>query len=175
MVDNNTAPGTDILGADLAKDLAAKKIVEEAEKKAAEERNKIEEEKKKKNKIILINTVGEKVPQTDYFYSKSGKDAAPLFFTESYGLPVDREDLLGVFNKVFKPKDGMLFYKLRDKEVYLVIVPLKHSSTVGVAYDSIDGDFQKHAMSFISEGSVNLDTLRNKLTRVASTIKIVAE
>lgn len=165
----------DLLGEDLAKDLEEKRKVEETEKKLAEERAKREEEKKKKVKIVLKNTLGEEVPQTEYFYSKSGKDSAPLFFTDSYGYPVDREDLLGVFNKVFKPKDGMLFYKARDKEVYIIIVPLKHSSTVGTGHDSIDGEFQKHAISFISEGSVNLDTLRNKLMRVASTIRIVAE
>ncbi len=163
------------MGPELAKDLEAKRKVEEAEKKAAEERKKKEDSAKKKNKIVLKNTLGEEVPQSDYFYSESANDAAPSFFTESYGYPVDREDLLGVFNKVFKPKDGMLFYKSKDKEVYIVIVPLKHASTVGASHNSVEGEFQKHALSFISEGSVNLDTLRNKLTRVASTIRIVAE
>lgn len=165
----------DLLGPELAKDLEEKRKLEETEKKAALERKKKEEEIKKKVKIILRNTLGEEVPQSDYFFSESGKDTAPSFFTESYGLPVDREDLLGVFNKVFKPKDGMLFYKSKDKEVYLVIVPLKHSSTVGLSHNSVDGEFQKHSLSFLSEGSVNLDTLRNKLIRVASTIRIVAE
>ncbi len=170
------ASDKELLGPDLAKDLEEKKKVEEAEKKAAEERKKKElEDKKKKGKVVLKNTLGEEVPQSDYFFSESGKDTAPTFFTESYGTPVEREDLLAVFNKVFNPKDGMLFYKSRDKEVYLVIVPLKHSSVVGFSHNSVDGEFQKHSLSFLSEGSVNLDTLRTKLTRVASTIKIVAE
>ncbi len=167
------ASDKELLGPELAKNLEEKKKVEEAEKKAADERKKKEDEKKKKIKIVLKNTLGEEVPQSDYFFSTSGEDTAPSYFTESYGIPVDREDLLAVFNKVFKPKDGMLFYKTRDKEVYIIIVPLKHSSTVGASHNSVDGEFQKHALSFIAEGSVNLDTLRTKLTRVASTIKVV--
>ncbi len=175
-VEKEQVPGADILGEGLAKDIAEKKKVEEAEKKAAEDRKKTEDAKKKKNKIVLKNTLGEEVSGSDYFYSKvKGEDTAPTFFTESYGYPVDREELLTVFNKVFNPKHGMLFYKARDKEVYVVIVPLKHSSTVGSSHDSIDGEFQKHAISFITEGSVNLDTLRSKLNRVSSTIKISTE
>lgn len=176
MLDNdktaNQAPGAAILGADLAKDLAEKRKVEEQEKKNAEKRKAAEEAKKKATKIVLKNTLGEDVPQSDYFYSPDGSDAAPHFFHEVCGYPVDREELLAVFNKVFKPKDGILFYKTKDKEVYLVIVPIKHSSIVGHEHNSVTGDFQKHALSFISEGSVNVDTLRSKLTRVASTIKI---
>ncbi len=169
------ASDKELLGPELAKDLEEKKKIDEAEKKAAIERKKKEDDKKKKNKVVLKNTLGEEVPQSDYFYSESGDDTAPGFFTESYGTPVEREDLLNVFNKVFNPKDGMLFYKSRDKEVYIVIVPLKHSSTVGFSHNSVDGEFQKHSLSFIAEGSVNLDTLRTKHTRVASTIRIVAE
>lgn len=165
----------DLLGVELAKDLEAKRKVEEAEKKASDARKKIEDDKKKKTVIILKNTLGEEVSPSDYFYSKSGNGIAPLFFTESYGLPVEREELVAVFNKIFNPKHGVLFYKARDKEVYIIIVPLKHSSTVGLANDSVDGEFQKHAISFISEGSVNLDTLRNKLTRVAGNIRISTE
>ncbi len=169
------ASDADLLGKDLAKDLEEKKRLEEAEKKAEAARVKKELENKKKIKITLKNTLGEEVDWADYFFSTKGENTVPTYFTDVCGYPVDREDLLGVFNKVFKTKDGLLFYKTKDKEVYIVIVPLKHSSTVGAAYDSIDGEFQKHALSFISEGSVNLDTLRNKLIRVASTIKIVAE
>ncbi len=165
----------DLLGADLAADIEAKKAVEKAEKKAADDRKKKEDEKKKKVKIVLKNTLGEEVPQTDYFFSKDGEDKAPGYFVDVCGYPVDREDMLTVFNKIFKPKDGILFYKTKDKEVYVVIVPLKHSSVVGASHNSVDGDFQKHAISFIAEGSVNLDTLRNKLTRVSSTIKISTE
>lgn len=169
------ATDKELLGAELAKDLAEKKALEDAEKKAAKEREKAEIAKKKKIKITLKNTLGEEVSQSDYFFSSNGEDTVPAYFPDVCGYPVDREDLITVFNKVFKPKDGMLFYKTKDKEVYIIIVPLKHSSVVGVSHNSIDGDFQKHAISFISEGSVNLDTLRNKLNRVASTIKFVAE
>lgn len=176
MLENNTtanqAPGAAILGADLAKDLEAKRKVEEKEKAALEKKRLAEEAKKKATKIVLKNTMGEDVPQSEYFYSPDGSDAAPHFFHDVCGYPVDREELLTVFNKVFKPKDGILFYKAKDKEVYLIIVPIKHSSVVGPAHNSVTGDFQKHALSFISEGSVNVDTLRTKLNRVASTIKI---
>ncbi len=127
---------------------------------------------KNKKKITLKNTLGEEVPQKDYFYSTKGKDTAPSYFHDVCGQPVEREDMITVFNKIFKPKDGILFYKAMDKEVYIIIVPLKHSSVVGFEHNSIDGEFQKHAISFVSEGSVNLDTLKSKLTRVASTIKI---
>ncbi len=172
MLENNPAA---ILGAELAKDLEAKKKVEEAEAKAAADRKKKEEDKKKKIKIVLKNTLGEEVPQSDYFYSADGSDTAPSYFHEVCGYPVDREELTTVFNRVFKPKDGILFYKSKDKEVYLIIVPIKHSSIVGPAHNSVPGDFQKHAISFITEGSVNVDTLRTKLARVATTIRIVAE
>lgn len=175
MLDNdktNQAPGAAILGTELAKDLAEKKKIEEQEKKNAEKRRLAEEAKKKSVKIVLKDTAGNDVAQPDYFYSPDGTDAAPHYFHEVCGYPVDREELIAVFNKVFKPKDGLLFYKAKDKEVYLVIVPIKHSSVVGPAHNSVAGDFQKHALSFISEGSVNVDTLRMKLTRVASTIKI---
>ncbi len=172
MLENTPAA---ILGADLARDLAEKKKVEDAEKRAAEKKRLAEESKKKSIKIVIKNTLGEELPQSDYFYSVDGSDTAPSYFHEVCGYPVDREELLSVFNKVFKPKDGILFYKSKDKEVYLIIVPIKHSSIVGPAHNSIPGDFQKHAISFITEGSVNVDTLRTKLNRVANTIKIVAE
>ncbi len=165
----------DILGADLAKDLEEKKKVESAEAKLAQGRKKVEDDRKKKLKIVLKNTLGEEVEQSAYFYSPDGSDTAPAYFHDVCGYPVDREELVSVFNKVFKPKDGILFYKSKDKEVYLVIVPIRHSSIVGLEHNSVPGDFQKHALSFITEGSVNVETLRTKLLRVSSTIRIVAE
>lgn len=166
----------ELLGEELAEQLRKEKEDEETNKKIkeAEEKQRLDA-LKKKNKVVLKNTLGEEVPQKDYFYSVSGKDTAPVYFEEVCGRPVDREDMIAVFNKIFKPKDGILFYKTRDKEVYIIIVPLKHSSVVGQEYDSIDGEFQKHAISFINEGSVNLDTLRTKLQRVAKTINIAQE
>ncbi len=165
-----------LLGQELGDQLEKEREEEETNKKIKEvEEQQKKDAAKKKAKIVLKNTLGEEVPQKDYFYSTSGKDTAPVYFSDVCGRPVDREDMIGVFNKIFRPKDGILFYKTLDKEVYIIIVPLKHSSVVGQEYDSIDGEFQKHAISFINEGSVNLDTLRTKLLRVAKTINIVAE
>jgi len=84
---------------------------------------------------------------------------------------VDREDLLEVFNKVFKPEDNILFYRQLDKEVYIIIVPIKYSTSIGENNNSIKGDFQKHAISFLNEGSVNLDSLRGKLEKIQTFVK----
>ena len=121
----------------------------------------------KKSKIVLFNTSGKEVSAEDYFY----KGTIPSGFEGTCGKPVDREDLLAVFNKVFKPEDNILFYRQIDKEVYLVIIPLKYSVAVGDSEDSLEGDFQKHAISFLNEGSVNLDTLRQKLEKVTNFVK----
>lgn len=117
--------------------------------------------------VILRNIAGEDMSPKDYFFN----GVIPTGFNDFCGLPVDREDLVEVFNKVFNPKDNILFYKARDKEVYIVIVPLKLSSAVGIENDSFDGDFQKHAISFINEGSVNIDTLKLKLKKIVPFIK----
>jgi hypothetical protein len=138
-------------------DEKAKKEAEEAEKKA----------KKDSKNVFLKNSSGKDVPAEDYFY----KGILPSGFEGTCGSAVDREDLLSVFNKVFKPSDNILFYKQRDKEVYLIIIPLKYSNSVGEEHDSLDGDFQKHAISFLTEGSVNLDTLRQKLERIVKFVK----
>jgi hypothetical protein len=113
-------------------------------------------------RIVLINSSGKEVPQEDYFY----KGVVAPGFEKTCGAPVDREDILSVFNKVFKPLDNFLFYKAVGMEVYLVIVPIKYSKSVGESNNSLEGDFQKHAISFLNEGSVNLDTLRMKLERI---------
>lgn len=134
-------------------------------------------EKVKKVGAILRDTLGKEVDEKDYFWparerDKDGKETgkithyAPSYFHKQNGDPVVREDLLEVFNKIFNPKDGFLFYKDRYSEVYLVIVPLKHAGTVGEEFNSIGSDFQKHAISFINEGSVNLETLKRKLTLI---------
>lgn len=122
---------------------------------------------------ILKNTSGKEVPECEYFFSEKGlsEGKAPSGFSQTCGKPVDREDLLGVFNKIFKPEDNILFYKQSDKEVYIVIVPLKYSPSVGQSNGSLEGDFQKHAISFLNEGSVNLDTLKMKLKRIVPFIK----
>ena len=118
-------------------------------------------------KTVIKNSLGQEVPEEDYFFG--GK--APNSFEAVCGYAVDREDLLEVFNKVFNPDDNILFYRQKDKEVYIVIIPLKYSSVVGKENDSIDGDFQKHAISFLNEGSVNMDTLKMKLKRILPFIK----
>lgn len=160
----------------LGEELAAQLEKEQAEEAIAKRQKEADEAAalaaKNKKKITLKNTLGEVVDTKDYFYSSKGKDTAPSYFHDVCGYPVEREDMLTIFNKIFKPKDGILFYKQADKEVYIIMVPLKHSNVVGQDHNSIDGEFQKHAISFVSEGSVNLDMLKNKLTRVASTIKI---
>jgi hypothetical protein len=117
---------------------------------------------KNKTTVALFNTSGREVPVEDYFY----KGVIAPGFEKICGKPVEREDLLAVFNKVFKLSDNFLFYKVLDKEVYIIIPPLKYAPTVGEAQNSIEGEFQKHAISFIGEGSVNLDTLRMKLERI---------
>jgi hypothetical protein len=122
-----------------------------------------------KNKdYILKNTAGKEVDAKEYFF---GNGIPPARFNESCGLPVEREDLVEIFNKVFDPKHDFLFYKTTDKELYIIIVPLKYSSSVGAENESVNGDFQKHAISFISEGSVNHDTLKAKLKRILPFVK----
>lgn len=121
----------------------------------------------KKSTIILKNTSGKDVDEKDYFF---GGKALPSF-NAVCGKPVDREDLLEIFDKVFDPSLNFLFYKALNKEVYIVIIPIKNSSTIGEFNNSIEGDFQKHAISFINEGSVNLETLKLKLKRIEGFVK----
>jgi len=116
----------------------------------------------KADKVTLINTSGKEVKVVDYFF---GGVVLPSF-EKTCGKAVDREDLLEVFNKVFKPEDNILFYRQLDKEVYIIIVPIKYSTSIGENNNSIKGDFQKHAISFLNEGSVNLDSLRGKLEKI---------
>lgn len=117
--------------------------------------------------IILMNTSGKEVSPNDYFF----KGIIPSGFVGTCGRPVDREELLIVFNKVFKPEYNFLFYKASDKEVYIIIPPIKNSTTIGENNNSLEGDFQKHAISFLNEGSVNLDTLKVKLERIVKFCK----
>ena len=164
----------------IAKEKKEQEAGQEAERKAAEleEKNILEKnqevalENAKKNIVVLKNVFGDAIDESKYFYSKKGEGKAPFYFNKVCGFPVDREDMIIIFNRIFKPSRNFLFYKARDKELYLIIVPLKYASTVGGANESLEGDFQKHAISFIGEGSVNMESLRMKLERVASTIRI---
>jgi hypothetical protein len=155
-------------------------VTEKKEAQAEEDRlNKEKEDKlaadKKKNRIILKNVFGEDMDEKEYFFPGKDKDGKPVYapahFNREVGFPVDREDMLEIFNKIFNPDDNFLFYKVRDREMYIVIVPLKLASAVGSAQDSLGSDFQKHAISFIGEGSVNLETLRTKLQKIAGFIR----
>jgi len=137
---------------ELEEQVVEKKVVEKKEAP----------EKKPVKKIVIKSASGKEVPAGDYFFG----GVVSSGFEGTCGKPVDREDLLTVFNKVFNPEYNFLFYKAVDKEVYLVIPPIKHSTTIGDFNNSIEGDFQKHAISFINEGSVNLDTLKMKLSRI---------
>jgi hypothetical protein len=144
-----------------------------------------------KNKVVLQDIDGDDVDQADYFWPRLEKEkvgtppnekvleptdeTAPVFFNKICGYPVDREDLKEVFLQHFPRAKGFLFYKAHDKEVYLVIVPLKYATTISRANESRPGDFQRHALSFIAEGSVNLDSLKLKLARIAKHSSISTE
>lgn len=162
-----------------AQDKEEKRIQEAAEKKAADEA--------KKNQLILKDVDGADVDQAEYFFPRleeetiNGKvykpstDTAPAYFNKICGYPVDREELIEVFNQHFPRSKGFLFYRQRDKEVYLVIVPLKYATTISRSNESRPGDFQRHTLSFINEGSVNIDSLKLKLGRIAKHPSISTE
>lgn len=123
---------------------------------------------------ILKNTRGENVDVKDYFYAKPGETAiAPNFFNKACGLPVnplERPELIEIFDKTFKPQDNFVFLKARDKEVYSVLIPLKYTD-INSQEDCILGDYQLHAISFIPDGSVNFDKLKAELKKIATMIK----
>lgn len=150
------------------------------------------DEEAKRNVVILKDVDGDDVEQEEYFWPRFEKEVlnkgqatektleasnetAPLYFNKSCGLPVDREELIEIFLQYFPRKKGFLFYKQRDREVYLIIVPLKYATTISRANESRPGDFQRHALSFLQEGSVNLDSLKLKLQRVAKHSSISTE
>jgi len=146
-------------------DAEAKKLADAVEYWSQAKR--AEDAEKAKNEVKLFNVLGKEVPKDEYFY----KGVVPAGFFGTCGKPVDREDLINEFNKVFKLEDNILFYKQNDKEVYLIIIPIKYSTDIGDFNDSLEGDFQKHAISFLNEGSVNPDTLRIKLERINNFVK----
>lgn len=163
---------------------AEDKIVKQQQKKADDEA--------KKHVVILKDVDGDDVEQSEYFWPRlvkevvgektpnektflPTKETAPISFNKECGLPVDREELIDVFVQFFPRKKGFLFYKIRDREVYLVIVPLKYATTISTANESRPGDFQRHALSFIAEGSVNIDSLKLKLKRIAGHNSISTE
>lgn len=164
----------------IAQDKKEKEIKEESERKAALDA--------KKNKLILQDVDGDEVDQSDYFHPRleeeklpNGKvlkptdQTAPEYFNKTCGYPVDREDLIEAFVQFFPRRKGFLFYRKRDQEVYIIIVPLKYATTIKRSNESRPGDYQKHVMSFLSEGSVNIDSLKLKLKRIADHPSISTE
>ena len=155
------------------------KIKKDAEKKAADEA--------KRTELVLKDVDGFDVDQADYFFPReedqtvNGKvlkatdQTAPATFNKVCGYPVEREELVDAFSQIFPKRKGFLFYRQRDREVYLVIVPRKYAKTISRANESQPGDFQKHAVSFINEGSVNVDSLKRKLTLIANHSSISTE
>lgn len=154
------------------------------EEHIARQNEKKAEQEALKNKVILKDVDGDDVAQEEYFWPRLETEilnpgqknekkleptdqTAPLYFNKIAGMPVDREELIEVFLQYFPRKKGFLFYKQRNSEVYLIIVPLKYAKTISRENESRPGDFQRHALSFIAEGSVNIDSLRLKLQRVA--------
>lgn len=165
---------------------------EKAEEKIRKQQEKKAQEDAVKNVVILRDVDGDDVEQSEYFYPRLVKEVvgektpyektlpattetAPVGFNKVCGMPVDREELVEVFIQYFPRKKGFLFYKARDREVYFVIVPLRYAKTVNAANESRPGDVQRHALSFISEGSVNIDSLKLKLERIAKHSSISTE
>ena len=144
-------------------------------------------EEARKNVIVLTDVDGDDVDQSEYFFPRTEKEkigdkvllptdqTAPSYFNRICGFPVDREDLIETFLQYFPRAKGFLFYKARDREVYLVIVPLKYATTISRSNESRPGDFQRHALSFIGEGSVNVESLKLKLARIAKHSSISTE
>lgn len=159
------------------------KARKDAEKKAADYA--------KKHQLVLKDVDGDDVEQAEYFWPRLEKETvgtppnekvleptdqtAPTYFNAVVGMPVDREELIETFLLYFPRKKGFLFYKMRDKEVYTIIVPLKYATTIGAQHESRPGDHQRHALSFIAEGSVNIESLKGKLERVAGHKSISTE
>lgn len=159
------------------------RIAKQNEAKAAEEA--------RTNTVVLQDIDGDDIDQADYFWPRLEKEkvgtppnektldptdqTAPVYFNKICGYPVDREELKEVFLQYFPRAKGFLFYKAHDREVYLIIVPLKYATTISRANESRPGDFQRHALSFVAEGSVNVDSLKLKLARIAKHSSISTE
>lgn len=155
-------------------DKSEEKTVEAAPQVVEVQKHDLSFEKVTVEPQILKNTRGENVDVKDYFYAKPGETAvAPNFFNKACGLPVnpmERPELIEIFDKTFKPQDNFVFLKSRDKEVYSVLIPLKYTD-INSQEDCILGDYQLHAISFIPDGSVNFDKLKAELKKIATMIK----
>lgn len=119
----------------------------------------------------LRNTRGETVDVKDYFYAPEGQIAiAPPYFSKSCGTVCEREDLVQAFESIFKPEDNFILLKDQYKEVYGVLVPLSYTK-IGPKENSIIGDYMYHAVSFVSEGSANMEMFISFLKKVARMYK----
>lgn len=181
---------------ELDKIIEAKQAIvdqQKEEEKIRKQQEKKADEEAKKSQIILKDVDGDDMDQAEYFWPRHVKEdilnakgekvgvleatdqTAPIYLNRTCGMPVDRDELIEVFLQYFPRSKGFLFYKMRDKEVYLIIVPLKYATTISRANESRPGDFQRHALSFIQEGSVNMDSLKLKLARIAKHSSISTE
>lgn len=141
-------------------------------KRLEAEKKKAEAVEKAKPAFTLKNTAGKDMKSEDYFYATTPAGYKPTANMKNViGTPVTREDLVDMFDQIFDPKHGILFYKKIDTEVYIVIIPLAKSTSVGRTHESVDGDFQKHAISVIADGSVNMDSFKMKLKRILPFVK----
>jgi len=126
-----------------------------------------------KNEIKIVDpkiktTDGKDVDIKDYFYAPEGQTPiAPPFFKDTCGKVVDRDDLVEVFEKIFSPEDGFIFLKDQYKEVYGVLVPLRYTK-IGTEEDALLGDFKYHAVSFVLDGSVNVEKLKSFLKKIST-------
>ncbi len=124
-----------------------------------------------KTDFIFQTPDGTDVDPGNYvFPNEEGEVVVSPFFHKVYGYPVDREELIEVFFEVFAPKDEVLFYKKKQNETYTVIIPLAKAS-ISLKTGAQGGDVQVHSMSFITEGSVNSQTLSLKLAAIAKALK----
>lgn len=125
----------------------------------------------KVKKQIIQNNKGEDVPLENYFFVNPGETIfVPNYFNDAFGKPTDREDLIEIFDTIFKPEDNFILLKDKTKEVYNIMVPLKFSNEVNFAENSQTGDCQIHAISFITDGSVNHDKFKSALKKISSLI-----
>ena len=130
---------------------------------------------KKEKELKIYDTSGNEMDPVDYFFTPEGEETiVPPYFTQMCGDPVDREDLVKEFDKVFDGEHKFLFYKVRNKEIYVIIVPLK-LSIINHEEDALSGEFQKHAISFIYEGGVNMDSFKRKIKQVRKSAHTLKE
>lgn len=124
-------------------------------------------------KQVLKNTKGEDVPDADYFFKGENKEVyAPNYFNQLVGYPVDPEfeEVISIFDSIFKPEDNFLLLKKRGQEVYSVVVPVAFATELMEENDPRAGEAQIHTISFTADGGFNTDKFRTFLQRVVALI-----